>query len=525
MLLLKNIKLILTHEWTGFLGRGFDRWGAQDVGAGQEGWAAEGSVNFLIGVTGRQLARLFGSASSVLVVLVLVTGLDQFGSLVRDAHAQTSPLDCDNAAASSEQSAAQDPGDQIVYGDKLKITFFETLPLVLRSTGVTGTGVTGADALGSAEASFPRSDMSGQFVVDTSGDVMIARIGRVNVAGDSLNAVRCEVARRFASAIGRNATEVAVDFVERQPVYVLGAVKQPGSYVYAPGLVLEQVLAKAGGLDKATTDVSREIERIRQVDRIRELEEQVNRLAFTKARLIALRDGTSSIKLPDWVEPSLADERTKAATEAIVANETASFSSERELHEQQVLLVQREVEIAELELDTLQTRQQHFVKQLASRRSRAEQLDKVAERGHLSANRLDELKVEIDDLTAREIEHNVTVAQSRRRLVEAQLKLARLVDISKLEYDRQISELSMKMDDAKSKLGAMKSVADVLKENNQTDVTQRDKTNIQVLRRGRGNSFYEIRASRSMTILPGDIVRINSDDLGLVAHIDQHQGE
>jgi len=473
------------------------------------------------------LARLIFYVRLIIIASFVIARFDQLGLVGGEAYAQdeakslqSSPQSCENEAATSGQSEAL--GDLIVYGDKLKITFFETLPLALHSTGVTG-----ADELGSADASFPRSDMSDQFVVDTSGGVVIARIGLVHVAGRSLNAVRCNLAARFDTAIGRKVTEVTVEFVERQPVYVLGAVKQPGAYPYAPGLILEQVLAKAGGLDKAVMDVSRKVESIRQVDRIRELEEQVDRLALTKARLIALRDGAPTIKLPDWVERSLKDARMKAATESIIANERASFSSERELHEQQVLLVQREVEIAELELETLQTRQEHFRHQLETRQSRAEQLGKVLDRGHLSAGRLDELKVEIDDLTARQIEHNVTLAQSRRRLVEAQLKLARLVDISKLEYDRQISDLSIQMEDAKSKLGAMKSVAQVLTDNNQTDVAERDtgKLDIDVVRRGSGGGFYEIDASRSMPILPGDIVRINSDDLDLVARADQHHGE
>ncbi|MCB1505167.1 MAG: SLBB domain-containing protein [Hyphomicrobiaceae bacterium] len=416
----------------------------------------------------------------------------------------------------SNKLVASAAADHVVFGDKIKITFFETLPIALRGAG-------GAEVSG-AEASFPRSDMSGEFVVDADGGVLIARIGRVEVAGHSLNSVRCTLAPRFEAVIGRKAAEVSVSYVERPPVYVLGAIKQPGAYAYAPGMILEQILAKAGGLDKEIKDVSQEIERIRQVDRIRELEEQIDRLAMTKARLIALRDEASSISFPKWFGSRMTDAKTKAATEAILANENASFKSERRLHEQQVALTQREVEIAKLELETLEARQEHFSKQIANRRSRADELGKLARRGHLSSSRLDDLTVDLDDLTAREIEHNVTVAQSRRRLVEAQLKLARLVDISKLEYEQQISDLTIKIEDAKSKLGAMSSVVAVLAKDKPVEGPREEsvKPTVQILRRGR-TGFYDIRVSYTTPILPGDIVRVNSADVGFLARVEVHQ--
>ena len=42
--------------------------------------------------------------------------------------------------------------------------------------------------------------------------------------------------------------------LERQPVYVLGPVKNPGAYKYAPGMTVLHAVALAGGLDRAPVE-------------------------------------------------------------------------------------------------------------------------------------------------------------------------------------------------------------------------------------------------------------------------------
>jgi hypothetical protein len=53
----------------------------------------------------------------------------------------------------------------------------------------------------------------------------------------------------FTAVIGRSAN-IDVKIFDRSPIYVVGPVKNPGAYKYAPGMIVLHAIALAGGLDR-----------------------------------------------------------------------------------------------------------------------------------------------------------------------------------------------------------------------------------------------------------------------------------
>jgi protein involved in polysaccharide export with SLBB domain len=86
-------------------------------------------------------------------------------------------------------------------------------------------------------------DLSGQFLVDERGTVVLPRLGRVTVTEESLDELR----ERLLSEYARFLRNPSVDVVFLRRITVLGAVRNPGLYRIDPTLTVADVLALAGG--------------------------------------------------------------------------------------------------------------------------------------------------------------------------------------------------------------------------------------------------------------------------------------
>ena len=102
----------------------------------------------------------------------------------------------------------------IRVGDKLKITFFETMDL----PDVPGLGKGSSDDA-RMRVFYQRLDLSGDFTVDASGAVTMPILGAVDAAGKSAVQVRDSVLAALEKAVGR-AGNASVAIIQRPPVFV-----------------------------------------------------------------------------------------------------------------------------------------------------------------------------------------------------------------------------------------------------------------------------------------------------------------
>jgi polysaccharide export outer membrane protein len=93
---------------------------------------------------------------------------------------------------------------------------------------------------------FGEPNLSGEFVVDASGNISMPLIGEARAAGMNLRnfqrALEAELRRGYLVD-----PRVSAEILNFRPFYVLGQVARPGEYPYASGLTLLNAIAQAGG--------------------------------------------------------------------------------------------------------------------------------------------------------------------------------------------------------------------------------------------------------------------------------------
>lgn len=86
-------------------------------------------------------------------------------------------------------------------------------------------------------------DLSGQFIVDPTGSVVIPMLGQRQVAGRSWNEVREELLTDYA----RELRNPSIELTPLRRVFVMGEVNNPGMYTLDPAISLAGAVAMAGG--------------------------------------------------------------------------------------------------------------------------------------------------------------------------------------------------------------------------------------------------------------------------------------
>lgn len=98
---------------------------------------------------------------------------------------------------------------------------------------------------------FDEPSLSGKYAVELDGSLAFPLVGRLKAAGMSLRDFESELRTRLAAGYFRNPQlTVAIEQYRSQRVFVVGAVKAPGTFALTGDMTLIEVLAKAG----STTD-------------------------------------------------------------------------------------------------------------------------------------------------------------------------------------------------------------------------------------------------------------------------------
>lgn len=93
---------------------------------------------------------------------------------------------------------------------------------------------------------YNEEDVSGEYEVDSSGNVSLKMIGTLPAAGRTLPELTKAIEAKLLDGYLLN-PRVAIDVLNYRPFYVLGEVNSPGSYPYVAGITVLKAIALAGG--------------------------------------------------------------------------------------------------------------------------------------------------------------------------------------------------------------------------------------------------------------------------------------
>jgi polysaccharide biosynthesis/export protein len=89
-------------------------------------------------------------------------------------------------------------------------------------------------------------DLSGEYIVDSTGSVSIPLAGRVRAAGLTPQQLQHTIMSRLSNGLIKE-PHVTVEVSTYTPVYIQGEVKRAGEFAYRPGLMVMDAVAEAGG--------------------------------------------------------------------------------------------------------------------------------------------------------------------------------------------------------------------------------------------------------------------------------------
>jgi protein involved in polysaccharide export with SLBB domain len=93
---------------------------------------------------------------------------------------------------------------------------------------------------------FNEPTLSGEFNVNSDGNLSLPLIGNVKASGRTPNEVISDVQSKLADGYLRE-PRVSLDVLTYRPFYIMGEVNKPGEYPYSNGLTVMNAVARAEG--------------------------------------------------------------------------------------------------------------------------------------------------------------------------------------------------------------------------------------------------------------------------------------
>ncbi len=93
---------------------------------------------------------------------------------------------------------------------------------------------------------FGNEDISGDFEIDSSGQIAMPLIQKIPVTGLTVIELEDEIFHRLSPDFVKN-PRITIDILSYRPFYIFGEVQRPGSYPYVAGLTVVNAVAVAGG--------------------------------------------------------------------------------------------------------------------------------------------------------------------------------------------------------------------------------------------------------------------------------------
>jgi polysaccharide export outer membrane protein len=96
---------------------------------------------------------------------------------------------------------------------------------------------------------FGEANMSGDFLIDSSGAISMPLIGNIPASGTTVPGLTQRIAAQMQKENILREPRISIEILSFRPFYVLGEVRQPGEFPYSTGMTVLSAIARAGGYD------------------------------------------------------------------------------------------------------------------------------------------------------------------------------------------------------------------------------------------------------------------------------------
>lgn len=391
-----------------------------------------------------------------------------------------------NDAAIQQEDRSQSD-TQLLSGDRIRLNVFERIDLEEDQWAQ-------RKRVGKPDQSFyPRQDLSGDFIVQSDGSLPLPLLGNIAVENRPASAVMQEIAERFRT-LTTHAARVSYAIIERQPVSIVGPVKQPGVYKFVDGMTVFHAIALAGGY-KATDDSWGKVEFAKQNATLAAARRRWQRLAAEATILRAEREHVSesdAAKQAGAIDHAVLDEarNNRLRARQSTAQRRAVLASLLTATDELAKAAEERVHAAELAV--------------RDRRERVQSLRKLANNSTIGRPVFLQANVELSEADERRIHAVAALGEAKLRLTQSRLELAKFDIDTRIELDTLLTQRSQEAADADAALHAAEAVVLALA----PDAEQlASAMGIEIIRQAK-TGWSLLPADSYASLRPGDLVII-----------------
>ncbi|WP_436640337.1 SLBB domain-containing protein [Microbaculum sp. FT89] len=355
-----------------------------------------------------------------------------------------------------------------------------------------------------SKAEYQRWDaLGGTFVVSPDMTLALPILGSVDVTDRSGADIAGHIALALKEKVGLlSAPEVTVEVVEYPPIYVVGAVNQPGEYAYRPGLTVLQALALSGGRYRTAEPGGKDVLSLAgELDILRADE---LRLIGRIARLDAELAETAEITFP----PQLTANPNRSLVEQIVNIETLIFSARENETDRQLATLSELNDLYDQELSTLQARAEAGDRSVALAQKQLDGVTELYRKGVSTLSRQADLERVVAGLQVERLVDDTEMMKVRQNKSENRRQELNVQDQRKTNLSLELRDARAELDRVKSRQFTVESLLMEVSGGAAPVETSAEAELVYAIVRHEAGEPVARQASESTYLEPGDVVKV-----------------
>lgn len=345
-----------------------------------------------------------------------------------------------------------------------------------------------------------------ELLVDADGRVSIPFLGPTRAASLSTDELSQDISRALKQRLAVSTSLDAIVQVARyRPVYVTGAVRNPGEFDFRPGITATQLIAQAGG-----SALAQNIEAINLSDvlsregTIRLLMLESERLTIRRAMLQAAIGGSDALNVPPR-------EGGGSWPAGLIESENEFLRLRKVRRQRELASLDSQIRLFNNEIEALTERfaaQQVLVESARSERETARSL---AERGLAVGSRVMDTERTLVLIEGQLLDLSTAILRARQGITRAEAEKSELRDRELIDDTRELQQVEEELERVFANLATLQDVArleigrvygDRLDEDDRTSSDL-----IVTIVREQGGSVTTLSGPEEI-LVPGDVVRV-----------------
>jgi polysaccharide export outer membrane protein len=352
---------------------------------------------------------------------------------------------------------------------------------------------------------FGQPDLSGEFMIDGMGDVVLPLIGEVRLGALTVKELEQTITKALSEGFFQNPV-VNVRVIDFRPVYVVGDVRSPGSYPYRHGMTALSAIALAGGFGiPEPLQTSARVDFLAADQRVKAFEASSAALRIRRARLEAQRDGATDFDVPRATEAGDDDQIL-----SIIANEQNLFTALTRGHMRELELLREQIPRLYAEISSVREQSLHETTQLKLIQNHLEDFTKLMNSG--LARRYTGIELQREE--ARNKSNIARFAAELARLElsigDVELKILQAENEYRRQVLSQLQESEARLQEIASSLPGAYEIREAHFQRGGVTLEMslgRSQPTV-VVHRNDGREQQVIAGSEATALLPGDVVEV-----------------